>query len=142
MERRNEYGLLIGGEWVAAEGGKTSETRSPGTGEVLARVAAASAADVDRAVKAARAAFEGWSKTSPAERSAILLRIADDLEKEADFFAKIESMDNGKPIRETSLVDVPLSVDHFRYFAGCLRAEEGSAVSSCLATRRAVSPGA
>ena len=128
MERRNEYGLLIGGEWVAAEGGKTSETRNPATGEVLARVAAASPADVDRAVKAARAAFEGWSKTSPAERSAILLRIADDLEKEADFFAKIETMDNGKPIRETSLVDVPLSVDHFRYFAGCLRAEEGSAV--------------
>lgn len=128
MERRNEYGLLIGGEWVAAEGGKTSETRNPATGEVLARVAAASPADVDRAVKAARAAFEGWPKTSPAERSAILLRIADDLEKEADFFAKIETMDNGKPIRETSLVDVPLSVDHFRYFAGCLRAEEGSAV--------------
>lgn len=128
MERRNEYGLLIGGEWVAAEGGKTSKTRNPATGEVLARVAAASPADVDRAVKAARAAFEGWSKTSPAERSAILLRIADDLEKEADFFAKIETMDNGKPIRETSLVDVPLSVDHFRYFAGCLRAEEGSAV--------------
>lgn len=128
MERRNEYGLLIGGEWVAAEGGKTSETRNPATGEVLARVAAASPADVDRAVKAARAAFEGWSKTSSAERSAILLRIADDLEKEADFFAKIETMDNGKPIRETSLVDVPLSVDHFRYFAGCLRAEEGSAV--------------
>ena len=99
MERRNEYGLLIGGEWVAAEGGKTSETRNPATGEVLARVAAASPADVDRAVK-----------------------------KEADFFAKIETMDNGKPIRETSLVDVPLSVDHFRYFAGCLRAEEGSAV--------------
>ena len=117
MERRNKYGLLIGGEWVAAEGGKTSETRNPATGEVLARVAAASPADVDRAVKAARAAFEGWSKTSPAERSAILLRIADDLEKEADFFAKIETMDNGKPIRETSLVDVPLSVDHFRYFA-------------------------
>lgn len=68
MERRNEYGLLIGGEWVAAEGGKTSETRNPATGEVLARVAAASPADVDRAVKAARAAFEGWSKTSPAER--------------------------------------------------------------------------
>lgn len=128
MERRNEYGLLIGGEWVAAEGGKTSETRNPATGEVLARVAAASPADVDRAVKAARAAFEDWSKTSPAERSAILLRIADDLEKKADFFAKIETMDNGKPIRETSLVDVPLSVDHFRYFAGCLRAEEGSAV--------------
>lgn len=128
MERRNEYGLLIGGEWVAAEGGKTSETRNPATGEVLARVAAASPADVDRAVKAARTAFEGWSKTSPAERSAIFLRIADDLEKEADFFAKIETMDNGKPIRETSLVDVPLSVDHFRYFAGCLRAEEGSAV--------------
>ena len=128
MELRKEYGLLIGGEWMAAQGGKTTETRNPATDEVLARVAAACADDVDRAVKAARAAFDGWSKTSPAERSAILLRIADDLEKEADFFAKIETLDNGKPIRETSLVDVPLSVDHFRYFAGCLRAEEGSAV--------------
>lgn len=128
MELKKTYGLFINGVWEAASDGKTMKTVNPATGEVIAEVAAATNGDVDRAVAAARAAFEGWSQTSPAERAAILLRIADDLEREADFFARVESMDNGKPIRETSAVDVPLSVDHFRYFAGCLRAEEGSAV--------------
>ncbi len=122
-----KYGLFINGEWVDAEGGKTFETFNPATGEKLADCADASAADIDRAVAAARAAFPAWSKTSPEQRANMLLKIADLVEANLDRLAKIETMDNGKPIRETTLVDLPLTVDHFRYFAGALRAEEGSA---------------
>lgn len=122
-----KYGLFINGEWVDAEGGKTFETFNPATGEKLADCADASPADIDRAVAAARAAFPAWSKTSPEHRANLLLKIADLVEANLDRLAKIETMDNGKPIRETTLVDLPLTVDHFRYFAGALRAEEGSA---------------
>ena len=123
-----KYDLLINGEWVSAEGGETFETFNPATGEKLADCANASPADIDRAVEAARAAFPAWSKTAPAERANLLLKVADLIEANAERLAMAETLDNGKPIRETTLVDVPLSVDHFRYFAGCLRAEEGSAV--------------
>lgn len=123
-----KYDLLINGEWVPAEGGETFETFNPATGEKLADCANASPADIDRAVEAARAAFPAWSKTAPAERANLLLKVADLIEANAERLAMAETLDNGKPIRETTLVDVPLSVDHFRYFAGCLRAEEGSAV--------------
>lgn len=125
---KEQYGLLIGGEWVEAEGGALFETYNPATGELITRCANASPADVDRAVKAAEAAFEGWSRTSAAERAALLLKAADLIDQNAETLAAYETMDNGKPIRETTLVDVPLSSDHFRYFAGCLRADEGSAV--------------
>ena len=123
-----KYDLRINGEWVPAEGGETFETFNPATGEKLADCANASPADIDRAVEAARAAFPAWSKTAPAERANLLLKVADLIEANAERLAMAETLDNGKPIRETTLVDVPLSVDHFRYFAGCLRAEEGSAV--------------
>lgn len=125
---KEQYGLLIGGEWVEAEGGALFETYNPATGELITRCANASPADVDRAVKAAEAAFEGWSRTSAAERAALLLKATDLIDQNAETLAAYETMDNGKPIRETTLVDVPLSSDHFRYFAGCLRADEGSAV--------------
>ena len=123
-----KYGLFINGEWVDAEGGKTFETFNPATGEKLADCADASAADIERAVAAARAAFPAWSKTSVQERSNMLLKIADLVEANLERLAKIETMDNGKPIRETLNVDLPSVVDHFRYFAGAIRAEEGSAV--------------
>lgn len=123
-----KYGLLINGQFVDAEGGKTFATTNPATGEKLAECAEASPADVDRAVKAARAAFPAWSKTSPAQRAALLNKIADLIDENAEWLATVETMDNGKPIRETKNIDVPASADHFRYFAGCLRAEEGSAV--------------
>ncbi|MBP3437759.1 MAG: aldehyde dehydrogenase family protein [Sutterella sp.] len=123
-----KFGLLINGEWVDAQNGATFETFNPATGEKLADCADASAADVDRAVAAARAAFPAWSAVPPAARAAKLLRIADLIDENAALLAETETRDNGKPIRETILVDVPLSSDHFRYFAGCLRAEEGSAV--------------
>lgn len=125
---KNRYGLLIGGQWVDAQNGATFETYNPATGEKLAECADACADDVDRAVRAARAAFPGWAAVSPAQRSALLLRVADKIDERAQELAAVETQDNGKPIRETTLVDVPLSSDHFRYFAGCLRADEGEAV--------------
>lgn len=125
---KDQYGLLIGGEWTPAEGGATFETTNPATGEKLAVCADASAADVDRAVRAAQEAFAGWAAVPPAQRAGLLLKIADKIDERAAELAAVETQDNGKPIRETTLVDVPLSSDHFRYFAGCLRADEGEAV--------------
>lgn len=125
---KDQYGLLIDGKWVDAEGGATFVTTNPATGEQLAVCADASKGDVDKAVQAARKAFASWSKTSPAQRAELLLKIADKIDERAAELAAVESQDNGKPIRETTAVDVPLSSDHFRYFAGCLRADEGEAV--------------
>lgn len=127
MMQDKTYGLLIGGKEVPSVSGKTFETRNPATTEVIARCAEATPEDVDLAVKAAQAAFPVWSKKTPAERADVLLKIADAIDARAAELAKIETMDNGKPLRETANIDVPLSSDHFRYFAGCLRAEEGSA---------------
>ena len=125
---KERYGLLIDGQWVDAQNGETFVTTNPASGEQLAVCANASPADVDRAVQAARKAFPAWAAKSPAERAALLLKIADKIDERAQELAAVETQDNGKPIRETTLVDVPLSSDHFRYFAGCLRADEGEAV--------------
>ncbi len=122
-----EYKLYIGGEWTDAEGGRTFETVCPATGEPIAKVASASPADVDRAVKAAEKAFESWKDTSPLERAALLNRIADIIEENLDYLAMVETIDNGKAVRETSTMDIPLGADHFRYFAGAIRADEGRA---------------
>lgn len=125
---KEQYGLFINGEWVHPKSNEYLETVSPSTGEVLASIADASKEDVNLAVKAAREAFEsGWKNTSIEERSSILLKIADIIDENTMELATIESMNNGKPIRETSNLDVPLSADHFRYFAGVIRSEEGSA---------------
>ncbi len=124
---RDRYQLLINGEWVDAENGATFETFNPATGEKLATCADAGAADVEKAVQAARAAQPAWAAKSAEERARILLRIAERIDERAEELAAVETQDNGKPIRETTLVDVPLSSDHFRYFAGCLRADEGGA---------------
>ena len=124
---RDRYQLLINGEWVDAENGATFETFNPATGEKLATCADAGAADVEKAVQVARAAQPAWAAKSAEERARILLRIAERIDERAEELAAVETQDNGKPIRETTLVDVPLSSDHFRYFAGCLRADEGEA---------------
>ncbi len=123
----DHYQMLIGGRWRDASDGATITVTSPSTGERLGTIPEATQQDVDDAVAAARTTFESFSKTSVAERSALLLRIADIIEANADRLATIESIDNGKPIRETSGADIPLGVDHFRYFAGVIRGEEGSA---------------
>ncbi len=122
-----KYQLLINGQWQDGSSGKTFISTNPATGEKLAELAEADKKDVDLAVKSAWDAFPAWSKTSPAERSALLLKIADRLEQETERFATLETMDNGKPIRETTNVDVPASVDHFRYFAGVIRAHSDEA---------------
>lgn len=122
------YQLYIGGKWRDAESGKTFDVFNPANGEFMTKCAAASKSDVDDAVKAAWVAFPAWKKTSTTERAAILLKIADIIDANRDFLAMIETLDNGKPIRETTNIDIPLSSDHFRYFAGVIRSEEGSAV--------------
>jgi len=121
------YGLFIDGAWVAAEGEKTYETTTPATGKVIGVCAEASKADVDKAVAAGWKAFPAWKNTSPAARAEILLKIADIIDAHAEELAYIETLDNGKPIRETRAIDVPLASDHFRYFAGVVRTEEGTA---------------
>ena len=112
--------LFIGGEWVEPAGGRTLPVENPATEEVLCEVAAAGVADVERAVAAARAALDGdWGWKTPArERGRILWRIADALEARIDEFARLETLDNGKPIFESRYVDVPAAVEALRYFAG------------------------
>ena len=121
------YDLYINGQWVPASDGKVFTAYNPATGEKLAECAEAAKEDVDSAVKAAWAAFPAWRDMGIAERAGILEKIADIIDENAELLATIESMDNGKPIRETMAIDVPYSSDHFRYFAGAIRVEEGKA---------------
>ena len=124
---QERYGLYINGTWTAASDGKEFTAYNPANGEELARFAEATKADVDMAVAAAQKAFETWKETTPQERQDYLLKIADVIEAHAEELAMLETLDNGKPIRETRGVDIPMAADHFRYFAGAIRAEEGSA---------------
>jgi acyl-CoA reductase-like NAD-dependent aldehyde dehydrogenase len=117
--------LLIGGEWVDAAGGATVPTVDPATNEVIVEVAAAQAEDVDRAVRAARAAFPAWRDLDPDKRARILLRVAEIIEAEQEHLAKIESHDVGKPIREAALIDLPACWDPFRFFQGLVRSIDG-----------------
>ncbi len=121
------YKLFIGGKWVDGRSGESFDTFCPANGEFLSKCAVAGEEDVDRAVKAAWEAFESWKDTSIEERSTILLKIADQLEKNVEKFAMIDTMDNGMPIRESKGI-IPWVVDIFRYFAGVIRGEEGGAV--------------
>lgn len=127
VKLQEKYGLYINGEFRDASDGGTFKSYCPADGEYLATCAAATKEDVDEAVKGAWAAFKTWKKTTPKQRAAILREVADVLEKNKEYLAMVESMDNGKPIRETMNIDIPLSIDHFRYFASCIEAEEGSA---------------
>jgi len=122
---RKRYDNFIGGQWVAPAKGQYFENITPVTGKVFCEVARSTAEDVERALDAAHAAKAAWGKTSPTERSNILHRIAQRMEENLPMLAMAETWDNGKPIRETTLADMPLAVDHFRYFASCIRAQEG-----------------
>lgn len=124
---QERYQLFIGGQWKDASDHETFKTICPADGSVLAECAQATKEDVDDAVKAAWEAFKTWKHTTVAERAAILNKIAAIIDENKKHLAMIESMDNGKPIRETLAVDIPMAADHFRYFAGCIQAEEGSA---------------
>jgi acyl-CoA reductase-like NAD-dependent aldehyde dehydrogenase len=122
--------MLIGGKWVEAASGKTFDTINPSTGQVLAKVAEADAEDVDRAVAAARRAFESgsWPKLTPSQRGRLLWKVADLIEQHAEELAELETVDNGKPIKYSRLADVPLTADHFRYFAGWATKLEGETI--------------
>jgi NAD-dependent aldehyde dehydrogenases len=125
---KDSYKLFIGGEWKDASDGGNFKSYSPADGRFLAECAEATEEDVDAAVKAAWKAFATWKDVPPAERQAILMKIADVIDENKQMLAMIESMDNGKPIRETMGADIPAAADHFRYFAGAVRTEEGSSV--------------
>ena len=124
---QERYQLLIGGQWKDASDKKTFKTICPADGSVLAECAEATREDVDEAVKAAWKAFESWKHVTVNERAVILNKIADIIDANQEHLAMVESLDNGKPIRETMAVDIPMSAQHFRYFAGCIMADEGSA---------------
>jgi aldehyde dehydrogenase len=120
------YDNFIGGQWLAPRSGKYFDNVSPVTGKVVCKIARSEAADVEAALDAAHAAKDAWGRTSVVERALILNRIADRMEANLERLAVAETWDNGKPIRETRAADVPLAIDHFRYFAGVVRGQEGT----------------
>lgn len=124
---QEKYGLFINGQWQPASDGKTFKSYNPANGELLAECAQATDADLDLAVDSAWKAWDSWKQTTPAERAKILNRIADIIDENAEHLAMVETLDNGKPIRETMAIDIPYSAEHFRYFAGAVLAEEGRA---------------
>src|SRR5437773_1612824 len=124
FERR--YGNYINGKWAGPRSGRYFENFSPVNGRLLCEIARSDANDVEDALDAAHAAKDAWGRTSVAERALILNRIADRMEANLQTLALAETIDNGKPIRETLAADIPLAIDHFRYFAGAIRAQEGS----------------
>ena len=124
---QEEYGLFINGQWKPASDGGVFTTTNPATGEALAKCAQATKEDLDLAVDSAWKAWDSWKKTTVKERAAILNKVADVIDENKEYLAMVETLDNGKPIRETMSIDIPMSADHFRYFAGCIQAEEGSA---------------
>jgi len=125
MSYESRYEHYIGGEWKAPAKGEYFENVTPITGQVFCEVGRGTAEDIEAALDAAWAAAPAWNATSAAERSLVLLRIADRMEENLEKLALAESWDNGKAIRETLNADIPLAIDHFRYFAGAIRAQEG-----------------
>ena len=128
MAYESRYGNFIGGEWVPPSGGEYFENVTPVTGQPFCEIPRSTEADVDKALDAAHAAAPAWWKAAAAERAGILNKIADRIEENLESIAVAESWDNGKPVRETLNADIPLAVDHFRYFAGALRAQELSLI--------------
>ncbi|MGC3893553.1 acetaldehyde dehydrogenase ExaC [Pseudomonas urmiensis] len=124
---KSRYGNFIGGEFVAPVKGQYFENTSPVNGKLIAEFPRSTAEDIDKALDAAHAAADAWGRTSVQDRSNVLLKIADRIEQNLELLAITETWDNGKPVRETLNADIPLAVDHFRYFAGCIRAQEGGA---------------
>ncbi|WP_028670405.1 acetaldehyde dehydrogenase ExaC [Saccharospirillum impatiens] len=123
---KTRYGNFIGGKWVEPVKGQYFDNVSPVTGDIFCQIPRSGAEDIELALDAAHAAKEGWGKMSVTARSNILLKVADRLEQNLEMIAIAETWDNGKAVRETLNADVPLAVDHFRYFAGAIRAQEGS----------------
>ena len=125
IQYKSKYDNFIGGKWVAPVKGEYFDVITPITGKAYTQAARSTAEDVELALDAAHSIADKWGRTSVGERSTLLLKIADRLEANLEKLAYAETVDNGKPIRETLNADIPLAVDHFRYFAGCLRSQEG-----------------
>lgn len=122
---KDKYDNFIGGKWVAPIDGEYFDNISPVDGKVYCQVARSNAKDVEKALDAAHAAKDKWNASTPTERSNLLNKIANRLEENLEMLAVAETWENGKPVRETLAADIPLAIDHFRYFAGCIRAQEG-----------------
>jgi len=125
VQFKSQYENFIGGQWVAPVKGEYFENISPVDGKVFTKIPRSSVEDIELALDAAHKAKAQWNKASPTTRSNLLLKIADRLEANLEMLAVAETWDNGKPVRETLAADIPLAIDHFRYFAGCIRAQEG-----------------
>tara|TARA_B110001454_G_scaffold114358_1_gene107038 strand:- start:2358 stop:3878 length:1521 start_codon:yes stop_codon:yes gene_type:complete len=123
---QEKFDNFIGGKWVAPVRGQYFENISPVTGASVCKIARSTAEDIELALDAAHKAKDAWGRTSTTERANILNRVAQRMEDNLDLLAMVETIDNGKPIRETTAADIPLAIDHFRYFAACVRAQEGS----------------
>ncbi|AMK25959.1 putative aldehyde dehydrogenase [Sphingobium sp. TKS] len=123
---RDKYDNFIGGQWVAPTRGDYFDNISPVTGQSVCKIARSTAEDIELALDAAHLAKESWGQRSATERANVLNRIAQRMEENLDLLAMAETIDNGKPIRETTAADIPLAIDHFRYFAACVRSQEGS----------------
>ena len=123
---KSRYENYIGGKWCSPKDGKYFENTSPTTGKVICEIPRSNSKDVELALDAAHKAAPDWGKTGPAIRANILLKIADRIEENTEMLALAETLDNGKPIREGHAADIPLTVDHFRYFAGAIRSQEGT----------------
>ncbi|ENW19164.1 MULTISPECIES: acetaldehyde dehydrogenase ExaC [Acinetobacter] len=125
VQFKPQYENFIGGQWVAPTRGEYFDNVSPVDGKVFTKIPRSSVEDIELALDAAHKAKAEWNKSSPTFRSNILLKIADRMEANLEMLAVAETWDNGKPVRETLAADIPLAIDHFRYFAGCIRAQEG-----------------
>ncbi|KXW57277.1 acetaldehyde dehydrogenase ExaC [Ferrovum myxofaciens] len=126
VQFKAKYDNFIGGKWVTPVKGQYFDVITPINGKIYTQVARSGAEDIELALDAAHSAADKWGKTAPATRARILLKIADCMEANLELLAYAETVDNGKPIRETLNADIPLALDHFRYFAGCVRAQEGT----------------
>lgn len=125
VQFKSQYENFIGGQWIAPVRGEYFDNVSPVDGKVFTKIPRSSVEDIELALDAAHKAKAEWNKSSPTVRSNILLKIADLMEANLEMLAVAETWDNGKPVRETLAADIPLAIDHFRYFAGCIRAQEG-----------------
>src|SRR5580765_979011 len=123
---KKQYGNYIGGQWLAPVSGEYFDNVSPLNGKPFCSIPRSKAGDIEIALDAAHKARRGWAQTSVTDRANVLLKIADRMEQNLKLLAVAETIDNGKPLRETMAADVPLAIDHFRYFAGCIRAQEGA----------------
>src|ERR1700710_3125172 len=123
---KERYDHFIGGKWVSPDSGEYFDNTSPIDGKVFTQAARGNARDIEKAIDAAHTAFPLWSRTAAAYRSNILLKMAQIVEDNLEYLAIVETIDNGKAVRETRAADLPLVVDHLRYFAGVIRSEEGT----------------